>query len=375
MNARQLFILTFVFVSMLTLIVSCSQQKTEWLGTIDVVDGITVVRNPIVPLYGEEVFEMEEELSIGEAEGREEYMFSQIACAIDGEENIYVLDYRDAHIRVFDKFGKYLRTIGKKGEGPGEMQRPRSIQVTPFNEIMIYDLGNRRFCFYTLEGDYIKQEGAATVGAILNAHMDSQGNIIGEMHQINGYSLNKFNIKLGLIKEFYRKDFQEGTLRIMSPTFHFDIDSNDNIICGFSDKYEFQIFNSDGQLLKKIVKEFKPRAITEKEKKERINVLTGGRGFPPEYKVVFPKHHVCFTSISVDEKGWIYMGSSENEPDGSGYYFDVFDEKGKYIAKVPIEVINERYPLIWKREKLYLIKEDEAGYQYVKRYKVTWSFH
>ena len=58
----------------LIMLVCCSQQKTEWKGTIEEVDGVTVVKNPKEPMYGEDAISLEEELSIGEAEGREEYM-------------------------------------------------------------------------------------------------------------------------------------------------------------------------------------------------------------------------------------------------------------------------------------------------------------
>ena len=30
--------------------------------------------------------------------------------------------------------------------------------------------------------------------------------------------------------------------------------------------------------------------------------------------------------------------------------------------------------LVFKGGNLYLVKADEVGYQYVKRYKVTWSY-
>ena len=58
------------------IVLSCGQQKTNWQGTIEEVDGVTVVKNPIEPMYGEDALELDEDLSIGEAEGREEYMFS-----------------------------------------------------------------------------------------------------------------------------------------------------------------------------------------------------------------------------------------------------------------------------------------------------------
>ncbi len=42
---------------------SCSQQKSEWEGTIEEVDGVTVVKNPKEPMCGEDVFSLDEEVS------------------------------------------------------------------------------------------------------------------------------------------------------------------------------------------------------------------------------------------------------------------------------------------------------------------------
>ena len=67
-----------ICLSVFMTLVSCQKQKAEWKGTIEEVDGVTVVKNPKDPIYDENVFSLEEELTIGEDEEREEYMFSRI---------------------------------------------------------------------------------------------------------------------------------------------------------------------------------------------------------------------------------------------------------------------------------------------------------
>jgi len=42
--------------------------------------------------------------------------------AVDKQGNIYVLDSRLSSIKKFDKNGNFLTSIGKQGQGPGEMQ-------------------------------------------------------------------------------------------------------------------------------------------------------------------------------------------------------------------------------------------------------------
>ncbi len=115
----------------LILIFSCGRQKAEWKGTIEVVDGVTVVKNTKEPMYNREIFHFEEELCIGEAEGDEKYMFTQIASiCVDDEGRIFVADWKESHIKVFDKDGRYLMTIGRKGQGPGEFESIHAIQIT-----------------------------------------------------------------------------------------------------------------------------------------------------------------------------------------------------------------------------------------------------
>ena len=106
--------------SVLIMLVSFGEQKDEWKGKIEVKDGVKIVKNPKKPMYGEDVFNLEEELALGGTDDREEYMFSRIrAVAVGEDERILILDNREAHVKVFDKDGHYLMTIGSSGQGPG----------------------------------------------------------------------------------------------------------------------------------------------------------------------------------------------------------------------------------------------------------------
>lgn len=97
----------------------CSQQKAEWKGTIEEVDGVTIVKNPKEPMYGEDVFSLEEELSIGVAEGAEEYMFLDAReVAVDNRERIFVSAGRGIHIKVFDNFWKLYNNNRTTGTRP-----------------------------------------------------------------------------------------------------------------------------------------------------------------------------------------------------------------------------------------------------------------
>ena len=83
-----------------------------------------IINNPAEPQYGEIAFDLEEDLVLGN-ESDENYLFYRVwDIQADARGNIYVLDSGATRIQKYDKNGKYLQTIGRQGQGPGEFQRP-----------------------------------------------------------------------------------------------------------------------------------------------------------------------------------------------------------------------------------------------------------
>ena len=364
-----------LFLSVSIIFVSCGKQRVEWKGTIEEVDGVTVVKNPKTPIFGEEVFSLEEELSIGDAEEREEYIFSDIRdIAVDEESRIYILDSKESHIRVFDKNGEYIKTIGEKGQGPGEFQLPSSLQITLQNEIVVNDSAARKLHFFALDGNYLRAVSQTKMGFFSDPKVDSEGNIIASYMIADKevtYVLKKFNPQLGEIFTIFSTEvLKYPNLNPFFPRCYWEITKENNLIWGFPDKYELHIINSEGKPFRKIIREYDPIKITDEEKDNWIKERFGGyEGVLPEIKLSWNENHNAFIYLSIDDQGRIFTRTYEKVSEGDKYYYDVFDSEGKYIAKVPLGA----RPQSWKKGKLYTIEENEEGYQVVKRYKVTWK--
>jgi len=374
MNNKTKLISIVLFLSALMMLVSCQQQKSEWKGTIEEDNGFTVVKNPKEPIYGEDIFSLEEELSVGESEGPEEYMFSQIIdVGVDDEENIYILDFLEAHIKVFSKSGEFLRTIGRRGQGPGEIQRPMNIYITPANEILINDRGARYFHFIALGGEYIR---SIYQGRLSRPRVDTQNNIIARSTIMDSaevrFVLKKFDSELNELFTIFSYEYEitPNIYNVYPPQCFWEVRSDDSIVWGFADKYELHILDRSGQAIRRIIKDYELVAITEEEKQEWINDIFGDSGVPPDVKVNWDKYHNAFQFLNVDDEGRIFVQTYEKITDGSGYYYDVFDSAGKFIVRMPLKF----RPQVLKKNKLYAIEEDEEGFQMVKRYKVTWKY-
>ncbi|MBI4887292.1 MAG: hypothetical protein HY824_09375 [Acidobacteria bacterium] len=62
-----------------------------------------------------------------------------------------------ARISVFDKNGKFLRTFGKAGTGPGEFRTPHALVFDSQGRLIVADRHNHRIQILTKQGTYISE--------------------------------------------------------------------------------------------------------------------------------------------------------------------------------------------------------------------------
>jgi len=63
----------------------------------------------------------------------------------------------NARIVKFDKHGKFIKTWGKKGSGPGEMDIPHALAMDSRGRLFLADRGNNRVQIFDQEGNYVDQ--------------------------------------------------------------------------------------------------------------------------------------------------------------------------------------------------------------------------
>lgn len=367
----KLFVIVFVscFIILSFLYAQKIKIKTE--------NGVQVVYNPKKPAPppgAPKQLILTEDLSIGEDEV-EDYIFSEIGFFdVDGEGNIYVLDWRDVCVKVFDKNGKHIRTFGKKGQGPGEIMGPSRLYVTERNEILIYDTANRRISFFSLNGECLRE---ISVGKYMFAWTipDSKGNIIGRSLVLGKepmYEVIKFDQNLDpilTVKTISASGMDPYILRMVTPRFDVRVMHNDHIAWGNSSKYEIFIVNPEGKTVRKIVKDYNPVKITEEEKEEWKKSFEGRR-LPPGIKFETSNYQNPYWYFICDDEGRMFARTYEKDKDGN-FYYDVFDPEGRYIAKFSLPENEVIYHV--KKNKMYiLIRENEEGIPVVKRYSMEW---
>lgn len=101
-------------------------------------------------------FILEEDLSIGVGYGDQNLMFGSVSdIQLDVEENIYILDYKNFRVQIFDPQGQFLKSIPlKKGQGPQEISMLRGFAVHPDGMLSFFDGGGGKVVNYDKKGKY-----------------------------------------------------------------------------------------------------------------------------------------------------------------------------------------------------------------------------
>jgi len=78
---------------------------------------------------------------------------TDVCVSKDGR--IYVVDGVNHKIRIFNRNGKFLSSLGRKGSENGEFRYPLGIDIDSSGKVYIADSGNHRLQIFSPEGKFI----------------------------------------------------------------------------------------------------------------------------------------------------------------------------------------------------------------------------
>ncbi len=352
-----------------TLFISSTYQENRWQGTIEKDNGIRVIKNSIKPLYGEVIFELEEDLSIGNEEN-DNFLFYRIrGIAVDDFGNIFVGDMSNFRIQKFDKNGNYLQTIGSQGQGPGEFELPTKIRIdTTTGNIYVKDQAYGIEIFNE-QGNPVK--GFKIEKSFSDFQLDENGNIIGifrtfsELNQTNSVcKVNADGQMLETYAEFpynmFRQNRSDGSVLSVTTGWEKDLFiskiNKQTFIYGYPEEYELCVMDESGQLLYKIKKD-ESRHKFPADQRNRLKKYNFGE-FQPFFYLIF-----------TDSKERIYVQTNKTwgEDEVKEKKVDIFSKNGYYLYKTSLP--KQTYVIKNGFVYAHIIDEDE-GLEMVKRFKI-----
>jgi WD40 repeat protein len=353
---------------------SCTKKEAKYLT--ETIDGVKVVRYLAVkPEKALRRLKFVEDLSIGgeEATG-ENLLYSPRDIDADSSGNIYVLDSRDALIRRFDGNGDFVRPIGRKGQGPGEFERPACMEVAPGGTIVVADPTQMRlmtmapngdFIKMTLVKDWISEFSCGPNGVIIAGYDDSKS---------SEFRVGPLDLETGRITSFFSQAtywparYQNKKVLYDFPYLvRWALSSTNKLFVGAAVDYEISVMDLRGGLEFKFRKDHERVHVQGEILKEISSMALSG----PNLYVKNPYYPV-FESLAIDERDRVWI--QHYQPKWADLTnretpYDVFSPEGIFLfeARVPGHVYSK---LIFKNGFIYALKKTESGYPKAVRLKV-----
>lgn len=340
------------------------------------------------------------ELTIDNASMPEDvFLESAVDIKCDRKGYVYVCDYRANDIKVFDEEGTFFKTIGRKGQGPGELSRPYVFAVTD-DRLIIWNMGNRRLDALTKDGEFIKSVYVSLIdGAPRMMRALPNGNVVvasekvyfGELDKPQEYFIDIYSPDLEKKKRIYvqkiwRNKFVrkgDGIANIpvpFSPRVYWDVSPKGEIVIGYSRRYEIKIYDMNGEKVSSFSHAYTPQKVINEDKKRFFALIassSGGRirrgasDFIVKH-TKFPKIKPAFQQIKVDSEGNILVMVYRKNRDEEGRFFDVFDSQGNFLGDVQIiGEIGFPYFSVIKEGTFWQQEANESGFIKIIKYRIS----
>ncbi len=364
---------TKVLLFLVILLVSCTAVNDTY--TIDTIDGVKHIHN-LAPAWGdEERIKLEFVQKIGKLEGdNENYQFfrpNDVVCDRSG--NIYILDSGNNRIQKYNKSGRYLATIGRKGQGPGELESVNSMDIDDEENIYVAANYNKEVNKFSSDGKFINR--LKCDNNLIGLTVIKTGKIVSGIGHTNPANLDK-----GKVMAFYSSDgekivefgkrriYQDMNMKQNGNSVDLENDGHNNVIAVFQYQNRIEKYNSEGKLLMSIDRVL---PYEESEQWEWVSYLKDGK----------TKRYVKYSNFSyssqIDSKGryWVLtrirQSTDEEYKDRSIrkeniVHFEIFNDEGILLGHVKYENPKDIYNVRIFGERLFFIdtRNEMAIYEY-----------
>jgi len=368
----------------LLLISACSKKvenfKTEEQNGIKIFSNTETPNDPTAKLELKKLFTISSEAQTD----TNAYLKRPIALTVDKNDNIYILDLMSMSAKKFDNTGNFLKSIGRMGQGPGELFYP-SIMFIDKDTLNIMSAGSRKLSKFDLDGNFyyerlLAEQSQLQVTKFSRDAQKSASYVMKQIQKEGGmpdivFGLSVINItdlteKVSLSSlKFAFQDLMSGKIDYNDLIIPF-IPDNDYVYVSENSDNQYRIFGYDyeGKKQIEIRKDFKIVRFESAEKEGYLASMK--KDMPGNQEVKVGNFKKAIASIHIDKYGRLLVYPNvDRNVDKEGVYMDIFKE-GKFLNRVKYEIQDkENIGLIGMSkaleffigDKLYVLKTEDLS--------------
>jgi hypothetical protein len=336
------------------------------------------------------IVETEPRTEIGVVEGDPMYQLFQVSDAArlsDG--SIVVVNSGTSELRIFDETGRFVRTLGGQGPGPGEFRYIESVVVLPGDSLLTLDMQGRKRAWFGPSGTLARER-----------RLDGSGWPLASGQVFTRFPVRSAQPPLGWYRGqevFAVLDPESGTVdtlgwfpmednilvrdgdrvRHLLPPFFRNTwwaIGTDRVFVGDSDRYEVLVYGLDGTLRQIIRLDRPAEPVTDADRVayetlRRESVEPGARPAIERLLRALEWHRTkpAFGRLYADTENRLWAKPHVELRFDAPY--DVFDTSGVYLGKVtlpdgvePLEIGTDYVIGLWR---------DESRVEFVRVYRMS----
>lgn len=308
----------------------------------------------------------------------------EIALLSDGR--VVVLDESPTEIRVYDATGKYARTIGRVGSGPGEYRSP-TISVT-HDRLLIQDPELSRASIFMLDGSLVRSFPSTCCNYGLPPFLDDRGRITtASFSMVNGKSQSRWVIFDTLGRRVDSLDFpaamppRRWTVRSSTGSADYYIPlaaqnrsirlADGTMLHGRTDRYELMLTRNGRDTVRifgrtNVIPVPIPGNYRDSVYHAKIDRIERLRGIATESDV--PTSFELWGAVNADGAGniWVSTGGGRSGPSR----LDVFAPAGAFLGSVPSPWRSgER--TAWAGDRVAVLDNDENDLPRIRVFRIV----
>jgi hypothetical protein len=281
-------------------------------------------------------------------------------------------------VYVFDDQGHFVKSFGRKGQGPGELENPHHLALDSQDRIMIHDGGRARENRYDKDGGFL---GPLTMNDIARMTAGPGDSLLVKsttMNQENGKAVFSSSLKrlnadfheLGVV-DAIKVEMNPAEFRAEEPLLCWSVSRDRLFVAGEERGYEIRVYDKEGKPVRIIRKEYNPVPVSEAY---RDKIL---KQYPASMRksVRFPEFHPPLQSLAAGEDGKLLVATFEEGDKPGEFQFDIFNERGAFVGKKSLNAFIWE-GVLWARmraDRFYSLEEKENGYKEIAVYRLKWE--
>jgi len=301
---------------------------------------------------------------------------------VDDQGNIFIIQWqtKENFVFKFNPQGHFIKSFLRFGQGPGELEYGGTVLINPKGELMAKDPSKPKFLVYDGDGHFLREmrlgRNFSPIPLANGSYFVFWGEDTPEFRkQFVGVCNSEFlNIKI--LDQFQYPN----ALNVRCPV-NRDLliyrTGTDKIYIGNTAKgYEIRVYDLDGNLSRKIRKEYKAVNISEETKKDYFELWP--KDDPLRNNFYFTEHWPAFRGLFGDDKGRLFVLTYEAGGSPGEFIYDIFNPEGAFIGRMSLANMKKlaspgSFAVKIKKNRLYRLGEKENGYKELAAYKLTWK--